>query len=156
MNGNQRKERQIRDLDERLDDWLRELQEDAEAVAKEFQDAAYASRDNENSSKWFRYMVRVRTPEKTGKRGVSIEWLKSRWQRVAGKNTFRADYVRKGPKHRYNTHLFKPVDSQEGKLIENAEDQFERIREEVALIGSLRKVMANSRRNDKRRKEEGK
>nr|WP_274522937.1 conjugative transfer protein MobI(A/C) [Ectothiorhodospira haloalkaliphila] len=137
-----------------LDGWMDDLEEEARRVAEVFQQAMYDSRGGSPKS-WFKYGVRLeRAPVPS--RPLYIRWLEMEWSKKKdGSHKYRGRHVRKGPNaNRYPARSFKPSSELERNYIENAEDEFEKIREQVKLIGSLRKVMQASMRKKARKEEE--
>ncbi|WP_019584431.1 conjugative transfer protein MobI(A/C) [Thioalkalivibrio sp. ALE16] len=150
----------IRQVGETLEEWHEDLERQALEIKKEFDEEMYASR-NGAPKEWFRYSVRVRSPKEERDRGMkqpatrlAIEWRRMEWVSTAnGKKKYQARYVRKGSASRYATGRFKPASERERRMIESAEDRFAIVRDQVATIGSLRKVIANVTRAQKNKEE---
>ncbi|MCG5499145.1 conjugative transfer protein MobI(A/C) [Ectothiorhodospira variabilis] len=128
------------DLNSIMNIRMDELAWDATMAAEEFMRQAYASREQRPRS-WFRHAVRVRRGNSESG-AVYIEWLKMEWKLTSKGRKYVGKHVKKGPTTRYPASRFSPVDSREANLIEYYEDYFELIREQVTLIGDIRRAMA--------------
>lgn len=146
----QKKRVELRDT---LETWEEQLETLAQEIKREFDDAMYASR-NRAPKEWFRHAVRVRSPVEDREKGLknpvsrlSIEWRRMEWiTNKEGEKKYRARHIRKGSGNAYTLSKFNPVSEEERNRIAAAEEQFAEIRQQLANIGSIRKILSNTER----------
>lgn len=145
--GQGRDGRRIAAIHAELDGWVDELVEEATEVAQAFAEQMYAYRDTKAPKYWFRYGVRIKET-KSRERSIAIEWRRMHWRKYGDKTTYRAENIPKGPGTRYPQTRFTPVDEVEANLIETCEDRFAQIRTELKRIGSIRRMVAATRKKE--------
>lgn len=114
---------------------MAELNEQASALADEYWVRKLAEQEARPIQEWGQYGVRVRRQGFS----ISIEWSYTYFIGEKGNRSVRSKYLPRGRRnHRYPMTVFRKAPDWEYELIDRLEGRFGPIREEVAVLRSLR------------------